>query len=75
MKINKLERDGIVRFENIDVGEVFVSDKIVYLKTQFFSDRRDTPYNCVNLVNGSIYFFNDKVRVQQCEEAELTIKV
>ena len=70
------------RFEEIDVGEVFIAEDDVYMKTSSFYEIETNyaeqesrwRYNAICLSTGCFNLFSDSDRVKSCGEACLTVK-
>lgn len=72
VKVKKLSPDVTLRkFKVLDVGEVFIFQGIVYLKTTFHTD----SVNCLALEDLTISTINSDTLVSfDAVEAEITIK-
>lgn len=70
------------RFEEIDVGEVFIAEGDVYMKTSSFYEIETNyaeqesrwRYNAICLSTGCFNLFSDSDRVKSCGEVCLTVK-
>lgn len=69
MKIEDLRDDKIVRFYELGLGDVFVYNSNVYIKTL----DPESYNNAVNITNGDISYLDDRDQVIKLESAKLVI--
>lgn len=63
-----------ISFEDINCGDVFYAYSGAYMKIILLVDRSDDLYNAVNLIDGSLEYFDDGKLVNKLD-SELNAKL
>lgn len=75
MIIERKENDGLVKFSNLSMGDVFEYERDLFVKCNYVIDRQnDETYNCLTLDDGFLFCVDDKDLVKPYPNAKLVLE-
>ena len=75
MKITKKFIDGLVEFQELKQGAVFIHDGMAFMKIQEFTPEEGDVVNAIYMADGDITCFEWDTKVKPVKNAELIIEV